>query len=232
MIRATVRKDLATVWASPVPYVVGATFQAVLGLLMVDQLEVRGQAVLQPLFPIAGFLVLLVVPILTMRTLAEERRSGTLDQLLAEPVAPGRLVVAKWLAAWLTAVAVVAPAAVFVVLVSMWGAPDAGPAVTGFLGLALLAAITSAVGVATSAATESQPIAAMTALFAGLVAWFAHAGGEVAGDTGLLAAVSLSERLRLFAGGAVDTGDVVFFVAATVAALVVATTVLDLRRHR
>ena len=232
MIRAVVRKDLVSLWVSPVPYVVGATFQAVLGLLMVDQLVVRSQAVVQPLFPLAGFLTLLVVPVLTMRSFAEERRSGTLDQLLAVPARAGSLVAAKWVAAWSTTIVLLAPVTAFAVLVTLWGAPDTGPMVAGFLGLALVAAVACAVGVLASACTESQPIAAMTGLFATMVAWFAHVGGEAAGEPGLLAAVSLSERLRLFAGGAVDTGDLAFFVATTVAALVVAALAVDLRRLR
>lgn len=232
MIRAVTGKDLRTLWTSPVPYVVGALLQAALGLLMVDQLAARDQAVVQPLFPLAGFLLLLVVPVVTMRTFAEEARAGTLDQLLAAPVRVGGLVVAKWLASWVTVVALIAPAAVFVALTSLWGDPDDGPVITGFLGLAALAALTTAVGVLASACTESQPIAAMAALFASVVAWFAHVGDPAVGDAGLLAAISLSERLRLFAGGAVDTGDLTFFLAGTVAALVVATTVIDLRRLR
>lgn len=232
MIRAVIRKDLVTLWASPVPYVLGATFQAVLGLLMVDQLVVRGQALIQPLFPLAGFLTLLVVPAVTMRSFAEERRAGTLDQLLAVPVGVGGLVVAKWTAAWLTTLALLVPAAVFGVVVHLWGTPDNGPMIAGFLGLALLAALATAVGVLASAFTESQPIAAMTALFATMVGWFAHVGGEVAGDTGLLAALSVSERLRLFAGGAIDTGDLTFFVAVTIGALVAAAAAVDVRRMR
>lgn len=232
MIRAVTGKDLRTLWTSPVPYVVGAVFQAALGLLMVDQLAARDQAVVQPLFPLAGFLLLLVVPVVTMRTFAEEARAGTLDQLLAVPVPSTTLVVAKWLAAWATVVVVAAPAAVFVLLTSLWGDPDDGPVVAGFLGLAALAALTTAVGVLASACTESQPIAAMAALFASIVGWFAHVGDPAVGDAGLLASISLSERLRLFAGGAVDTGDLTFFVAGTVAALLVATAVIDLRRLR
>lgn len=232
MISAVAGKDLRTLWTSPVPYVVGAVFQAALALLMVDQLAARDQAVVQPLFPLAGFLLLLVVPVVTMRTFAEEARAGTLDQLLAARVGPGRLVVAKWLASWATVAALTAPAALFVALTSLWGDPDDGPAIAGFLGLAALAALTTAVGVLASACTESQPIAAMAALFASIVAWFAHVGDPAVGDAGLLAAVSLSERLRLFAGGAVDTGDLTFFVAGTVAALVVAATVVELRRLR
>ena len=232
MIAAVLRKDLTTLWASPVPFVVGATFQGVIGLLMADQLEVRGQAVIQPLFPLAAFLLLLMAPALTMRSFAEESRTGTLDLLGSVPVSTGRLVIAKWCATWLTALVVLAPAASFVVVVDLWGDADPGPALSGFLGLALLAAAACAIGVLTSACTESQPIAAITALFACVVAWFAHVGTEAVGERGALPAISFSERLRLFAGGAIDSGDVVFFLAATVAALLVATTVIDLRRLR
>jgi ABC-2 type transport system permease protein len=232
VIRTVAGKDLRTLWTSPVPYLAGAVLQAVLGLLVVDQLASRNQAVLQPLFPLAGFLLLLVVPVLTMRAFAEEARSGTLDQLLAVPVRTGPLVVAKWLAAWLSALVVLAPAGAFVALTALWGDPDDGPAIAGFVGLTLLAGVAAAVGVLASACTESQPIAAVAALFAGMVAWFAHVGDPAAGDAGLLAAISLSERLRLFAGGAIDSGDVAFLLTATAGALVLAATVLDLRRLR
>src|SRR5262249_2096106 len=76
-------KDLRTTWASPVPYVVGAGFHVALGLLYVNQLQVHEQAIVQPLFPLAGFLLVLTVPVLTMRALAEESRTGTLDLLVA-----------------------------------------------------------------------------------------------------------------------------------------------------
>jgi len=232
VVRTVAGKDLRTLWTSPLPYVAGAVLQAALGLLVVDQLAVRDQAVLQPLFPLAGFLLLLVVPVLTMRSFADEARTGTLDQLLAVPVATGPLVAAKWLAAWATTLVVLAPAGLLAGLTFLWGDPDRGPAIAGFVGLGLLAAAATGVGVLASACTESQPIAAVAALFAGSVAWFAHVGDAATGDAKLLAAVSFSERLRLFAGGAIDSGDVVFFVAATAGALVLAATVLDLRRLR
>lgn len=232
MIRAVLRKDLVSLWASPVPYVVGAVFQAVLGVLMVDQFRVRDQAVLQPLFPLAGFLLLLVIPVLTMRAFAEESRSGTLDLLLAVPVPVGRLVVGKWLATWITALVVLAPAATFAVLLAAWGAPDTGPFVSGFLGLALLSGAVAGIGTLASAATSSQPIAAMTALFGVVVLWFAHVSEAAISSGSLLGALSLSERLRLFAGGAVDSGDTVFFIGLTAGALVVAAALVEARRER
>lgn len=232
MTLAVLRKDLVSLWATPVPYVVAAVFQSVLGILMVNQLQVRGQAVIQPLFPLAGFLLLLVLPVLTMRSFAEEARTGTLDLLLAVPVRVAPLVLGKWLAATLTALVVLAPAGVFAVLLSVWGSPDRGPFLSGSVGLVLLVAAVSGLGTATSACTSSQPIAAMTALFVAVVLWFAHVGGEALGSETLLGRLSLSERLRLFAAGAIDTGDVGFFACFTAATLVVATTVVGLRRQR
>jgi len=232
MTLAVLRKELAVLWSSSLPYVVGAAFQAVLGVLAVNQLEVRGQAVIQPLFPIAGFLLLFTLPVLTMRSFAEEARTGTLDLLLAIPVAPRPLVVGKWLAAWLSSLVVLAPAALVAGLLAMWGDPDPGPAVSGFLGLSLLAAALAGVGVLASACTSSQPVAAMAGVFAVLVLWFAHAGTATVEAGGLVAALSLSERLRTFAGGAIDTADVAYFATVAAACLGAAALAVDLRRWR
>lgn len=232
MTAAVVRKELATLWASALPYVVGAAFHAVLGVLLVDQLAARGQAVLQPLFPVAGFLLLLAVPVLTMRTFAEEARTGTLDVLLAASVPPRPLVAGKWLAAWLSALAVLAPAALAVVLVEQWGSPDRGPAVSGFLGLALLAAAVAGLGVLASSLTSSQPVAAMVSVSAVLVLWFADAGDGGLRTGGGLGSVSLSARLRGFADGAVDSADVAFFLTLAAASLVAAALAVDARRLR
>lgn len=232
MTRAVLRKELAVLWASPLPYVVGAALHAVLGVLVVNQLEVRQQAVVQPLFPLAGFLLLFVAPILTMRAFAEEIRTGTLDLLLAVPVPAGPLVMGKWLAAWFTTLVVLAPAGLVVVLANLWGEPDAGPAITGFLGLALLAAVLAAMGTTVSALTASQPVAAMIGVFAALALWFAHVGSTVVSTGSALAALSLSERLRTFAGGGVDVADVAYFVLTSAGALVLAGLAVDLRRLR
>lgn len=225
-------KDLRVVWASPVPYIVGAVFHVALGLLYVSQLETRRQAILQPMFPIAGFLLLLTAPVLTMRSFAEEARAGTLDVLLAIPVPTRALVAGKWLAAWITTLVVLAPSLVFVFLLHLYGHPEAGPIEAGYLGLVLMAALLAGLGVLTSTFTTSQPVAAMIAIFTALLLWFAHVGSQTVTTGGILARFSISERLRTFAGGAIDTGDLGFFVLATAGALVVAAAVVRARRLR
>jgi ABC-2 type transport system permease protein len=230
--RAVLRKDLAGLWLSPLPWVVGALLHAVLGLLFVDQLRGREQALSQPVVPLAGFLLVLAVPVLAMRSFAEEARTGTLDLLLAVPVAAGRLVAGKWLAAWLTTVAVLAPVAALVGLLELYGEPDYGPVASGAVGLVLLAGFLAAVGVLASSLTSSQPVAAMVAVSVVLVLWFSHVGSEGVGVGSVLAHLSVSERLRGFAAGAVDLADAAFFGAATAVALAAAAVAVDLRRLR
>jgi ABC-2 type transport system permease protein len=225
-------KDLRVLWASPLPYVVGAVFHVTLGLLYVAQLEARRQALIQPMFPLAGFLLLLTLPVLTMRAFAEESRLGTLDVLLAVPVPPAVLVVGKWLASWVTALVVLAPSLVFVGLLHLYGQPEAGPIEAGYLGLVLMAALLAALGCCTSTFTTAQPLAAMVSLFAAVLLWFAHVGSDTVATGALLGRFSISERLRAFAGGAIDTGDLGFFLVATACTLVVASAVLEARRLR
>lgn len=216
---AVLRKELATLWLSPLPYVVGALFHLVIGVLYVEQLEIRGQALFQPVFPIAGFLLVALVPILAMRTLAEEARTGSLDVLLSIPVRARHLALGKWLATGLSAVVVTSPLVVALSMVSAWGDPDPGPAVSGLMGLALFCLALAAVGVAASSVTASQPVAALLAFFLGLLLWFSHVGSESWAGGGLLAHFSLSERLRAFSSGVIDSTDAGLLVVLCVAGL-------------
>jgi ABC-2 type transport system permease protein len=225
MTWAVLRKELKVLWASPLPYGLGALFHATLGVLGWSQITSRGQAVFQPLVPIAGLLLLLVAPILASRTFSDEIRTKTLDLLLAIPVRRTALVLGKFGAVFVTMIAILAPAGLFALLLAMYGAPDNGPIVTGFAGLVLLSAALSGVGLLTSSLTASQPLAAIGGLFAVLVLWFAHTGSEAAAVGGFLGGLSISERLRSFAGGVLDLSDITFFlsiVAVTLAATVVA----------
>jgi ABC-2 type transport system permease protein len=231
-IRAVFSKEVKVLWASPLPYVLGAVLHATLGILAWAQLGARGQAVFQPVVPIAGFLLVLVAPILASRTFSDEIRTGTLELLLAIGVRRWALVVGKYLAVLATLLVVLAPTGLFALLLSLYGDPDGGPVASGFLGLALLSAALAAVGVAASSLTASQPVAAVTGLFAVLVLWFAHTGSEALAIGGVLGAFSISERLRSFAGGVIDGADVAFFVAVVVVACAVAVTAVESRRWR
>jgi len=230
MIRATLRKELVVLWTSAVPYVACALVNLTVGVLFVDTLRAREQAVFQPLIPLVGFLVLAVAPALTMRTIADEARSGTLDVLLVATSRTASVVIAKWLAATVTVLAVFAPVGIHAVLLQWWGSPDTAPMITGALGLTLLAAAVTAVGIAASALTRSLPVAAMGAFVLTLLAWFVQPTPASSALRGVSARLSLSERVRGFAGGAIDSGSIVFFVVLTLVAGTVAVTAVAARR--
>lgn len=232
MTRAVLRKELATLWTSPLPYALGAGLAALLGVLFVDQLQARDQAVTQPLFPLAGFLLLFAVPVLAMRSIAEEDETGSLHLLQAAGLTGWPLVAGKWLATWLTTLVVLLPAGAATGIVAMWGDPDPGPALSGFCGLALLAATVAGLGLLSSSLTRSPPVAALGATFVALVLWFSHVGSETLGVGPALASFSFSERLRAFASGGIDTADVVYFATASAVTLVLAALAVDAKRLR
>lgn len=225
-------KELKVLWASPLPYVLGAVFNATFGVLAWSQITERGQAVFQPLVPIAGFLLLLVSPIAASRVFSEEIRTGTLELLLAIPVRRAVLVVGKYVAVLVTMLALAAPMLLFVLLLSLYGDPDTGPVVAGLIGLVLFSAALSAVGVLASSLTASQPVAAIVGVFAVLLLWFAHTGSDALPTGAFLGAFSISERLRTFAGGLVDLGDVAFFLVVVVVMLSAAGVAVESRRWR
>lgn len=232
MTLAVFRKELKVLWASPFPYVLAAVFHSAFGVLAWSQTVGRGQAVFQPLVPIAGLLLILVAPILASRTFADEIRHGTLELLLSIPVQRRALVVGKYLAVFATLCALLAPVAVFALLLTVYGDPDLGPMGTGFLGLILLSGGIAAVGVFASSLTRSQPLAAIGSLLALIVLWFAHTGSEAVTVGAISAAFSISERLRGFAGGLVDLGDAAFFVSVAVVALAASAVAVESRRWR
>lgn len=232
MIRAVAKKELKVLWASPLPFVLGAAFNATFGVLGWSQITERGQAVFQPLVPVAGFLLLLVSPIVASRVFAEEIRTGTLELLLAIPVRRAALVIGKYSAVLVTMLALVAPMLLYVLLLSLYGDPDSGPIVAGLIGLLLFCAALSAVGVLASSLTASQPVAAVVGIFAVLLLWFAHTGSDALPTGAFLGAFSISERLRTFAGGLIDLGDVTFFVTVIVVMLSGAGVAVESRRWR
>ncbi len=232
MTRAVFRKELKVLWASPFPYVLAAVFHAAFGVLGWSQIVGRGQAVFQPLVPIAGLLLILVAPILASRTFADEIRHGTLELLLSIPVKRSALVVGKYLAVFATLCALLAPVAIFALLLGVYGDPDIGPIWTGLLGLVLLCGSLAAVGVFASSLTRSQPLAAIGSLLALIVLWFAHTGSEAITVGSISGAFSISERLRGFAGGVLDLGDVAFFLSVVLAALAASSVAVESRRWR
>jgi ABC-2 type transport system permease protein len=183
----------------------------------------------------------LVVPVVTMRLLAEERRSGTLEMLITLPVKDSDVVLGKYLGALglvmvLVLATVVYPVGIFKMPWNL-GPLDTGPVISGYLGLFLFSAAAVAIGLLVSSFAESQAVAFFITFFVLAALWFFDNAAQALSATGtatwlatVLQYVSFQTRLSGFWRGLIDSRDVVFFIIVTGVSLVVAFRALERRK--
>lgn len=192
--------------------------------------------VMRPLFTsfVSIILFLSVVPMLTMRLFAEERRSGTIELLLTYPVRDGGVLLAKFLAA-LALYGVMLVLTLLYPAMMRWFTPlEWGPLLTMYLGLVLMGATFLAIGLFFSSVTENQIVAALATFAMLLLLWsIGFAADAVGGATGsVLRFLSVVERFDGFSKGLLDTKDVIYFVNATLLALFLTLRMLEARRWK
>jgi ABC-2 type transport system permease protein len=227
-------REARSLAASSVAHVTAAVVLAVFGLFFTSELSGLTQARLDGWFESSAVLLLVLAPVLAMRSLAEERRSGSIDVLLAGPVSDTTLVVGKFLGLLGVYVAILAATLPAVVLVGAWGDPDPGPLLTGYGGLLLLGAASLAVALLASALSPHQAVAAVTGFVLLLVLWLlAGLSDAFAGSVShVLLELGTTTHLEPFYRGLVPLDGVVYFASVVVVALVGAVGVLGSRRWR
>lgn len=214
------RREFAAYFATPVATVFIVIFLVLSGALTftLGGFFTRGQADLLPFFGFIPWLFLFLVPALTMRLWAEERRLGTIELLLTLPITPAQAVVGKFLAAWLFCGLALLLTFPLAITVNILGEPDNGVILTGYLGCFLVAGAYLAIGAAISALTRNQVIAFVLAVAGCFL--FAAAGSPVVTEflssklpilAELARAVSVAERFNGFTRGVIAAKDFVFF---------------------
>ena len=214
------RREFAGYFATPVAYVFIVIFLVLAGTLTfsLGGFFQRGQADLQPFFNFVPWLFLFLVPSLTMRLWAEERRLGTIELLLTLPMPQWHAVVGKFLAAWLFCAIALALTFPLVITVNILGRPDNGVILAGYAGCLLVAGAYLAIGAALSALTKNQVIAFV--LTVAVCFLFAAAGSPVVTEfltqrlpilAEMARALSLTERFNGFIRGVIALRDIVFF---------------------
>jgi ABC-2 type transport system permease protein len=178
----------------------------------------RNQADLQPFFSFIPWVFLLLVPAITMRLWAEERRLGTIELLLTLPITQAQAVVGKFLAAWGFCAIALALTFPFILTVNYLGKPDNGVIAAGYLGSLLVAGSFLAVGAALSATTKNQVIAfvlAVAVCFLFAVASYPLVTDFLAKNAPSVAEVvrrlSITERFGAFSRGVIALRDLIYF---------------------
>lgn len=239
---ALYKKELAAFFSSLIGYLAIGVFLVLTGLLLwvfpggFNILD-YGYATLEGLFHAAPMLYLFLIPAITMRLLAEEKKNGTLELLLTKPLTEWGIVWAKFLAG-LTLVAVsLLPTLVYYVSVYALGDPagniDSGSVAGSYIGLLALSAAFVAMGLFASSATDSQIVAF---ILAALLCAFCYWGFDLVFRMGLIGqkglfvkGLGMAQHYESMSRGVVDTRDVLYFLSAT--ALFLMLTRLELQRR-
>lgn len=239
---AIVRKELQLYFTSPLVYVLGAVFLALSGYLFYTNLHwfvlYGGMNLERGLWEIQFHdmrrLLLFLVPMLTMRLLAEERRLGTLELLWTYPLGDGAIVLGKYLACLAVLALVMAGTLAYPLLLARLHPVHLPAVLTGYLGLLLLASAFVACGLFVSSLTDSQLVAGASTYGLLLFFWSLNWNEAAVGEGALrwLRALSLFDRFEVFAQGGIDTRDVVYFGLFTMGFLGVTLLGLESRRWR
>jgi ABC-2 type transport system permease protein len=235
---AIATREYRSLFRVPVGWVVIALYLFLTGVVFVSSVLIPGEpASLRYIFGISGWLLLPVMPAVSMRLLAEEFRSGTIEPLMTSPVGDASIVAGKYLGACLFLATMLAPTLVYAgILMSVADPrPDPGPMLAGYLSLLLLGMLYLAVGTLISALTSNQTLAFLGTFLFLLLALLAT--GELAGrlppqTARILVRLGLGGRMEDFARGVVDSAHVVFFLSVSAWFLVLALIAVESRRWR
>ena len=214
------RKEFTYYFSTPIAYIVIGLYLLAVSLFLwviPGQWNVieSGYAQVDGLFQLSPWLLMLLCPALTMRLFSEERRSGTWLLLRAQPMPLWRIVTGKYMAAWLLTIIALLPTAVHYFIVFYMAEPvgniDGGQFIGSMLGLVLLSATFTGIGLLASTLTQSQ----LPAFIVGAVANF------------VLFWVTLQDHYRSISRGVIDMRDVLFFLSVTIAAILLSIFIID-----
>jgi len=251
-VLAIARKEIRGYFMSPIGWVIlglfallfGFFYYAFLGLFVRQSLQMTQfggpQAMnvnlylIRPLLQNTSVIILFVLPVVTMRTYAEEKRSGTIELLLTSPVTDLQIILGKFFGALALYVAMLLVTAVYISLLFWFGNPEVGPILSGYLGLLLLGGGFIAVGLLVSSLTKNQIVAAMATFGTFLMLWVIGWVGDFAGPTtrSIVSYLSITEHFDDFSKGVIDTKHVVYYLSFIMFGLFLTSKAVDSERWR
>lgn len=229
------RKELRSYFVSPIAYILLAMFAIVFGFFFWNALgyfvyvgfqsQMRGQAfpmnlneeVIRPLVSNVTVIGLFLIPLITMRLFAEEKRTGTIELLATSPVRDWEIILGKWLAAVALYCGILLLTALNFVFLFKYGNPDWKPLAIAYLGLILQAGALLAIGTFISTLTRNQIIAGAITFGVCLLLWVLEwvSGYESAGWARVLAYMSVITHFESFSKGLLSSKDAIFYITVT-----------------
>lgn len=233
-VLAIARRELASYYKSFLFYVITAAFLVITGFFFALNVAYGRSADTAPMFQTTYTIMLLIAPILTMRLIAEEQRTGTIEILLTSPVRDTELVLGKFLAGLGLLASMLALTVVYPILLAVYGHPDRGGVIGGYLGALLFGGVAVAIGVLTSSWTSNQIVAAVLSFAILLILWVIDGlGGLVGGVLGNVASyLAVYTHFSDLTRGIIASKDVLYFLTMIVGALFLSIRSVESRRWR
>jgi len=247
------KRELGSFFSSPIFYVITTVFLCLYSFIFINLLSyfntISFQAkaappeeismsvnewVIEVSFQNMSVILLLMIPVITMRSFSEEQKNKTIQLLLAAPLSLWEIVAGKFLACMGVVALMLIISSYNIIFILLLGTPEIGPILTGYLGILLMSGCFISAGILASSLTKNQVIAAVLAfgfaLFAWIIGWAAQSVGPGLGE--ILEYLSLVSHLDNFLKGILDSSDIIYYLSIIAFFLFLAHRVLDSRRWR
>ena len=252
-VLAIAHKELKSYFSSPIAYIVlgfwallyGYFFVAILQFFVRQSMQMGqfsqgpqamniNQQLIRPLVQNVTILVLFLMPMVTMRTYSEEKRSGTIELLLTSPVTDWQIILGKFLGAMALYSTMLAVTAIHLGILFYYGRPEWKPVVTAYLGLLLLGGCFISVGLFISSLTKNQIVAGMVTFAVFLLLWVIEWIGSFSGPTvdSLTQYLSIVGHLDDFGKGVLDTTHLIYYLSFITFGLFLTAKSVDTERWR
>ena len=225
-MKSIVLREIKSFFGSPIGYLVIAVFLIINGLfLWVFDGEFKildsGFADLSPFFSLSPWILLFLIPAVTMRSFSEEKKQGTLELLLTKPLSLWQIVNGKFLGSMLLIVMAIIPTFIYVKVISSLGMPegniDMGSTIGSYFGLLFLISAYSAIGIFTSTLSENQIVAFILAVFLCFSFYFGfeNIATLIPSFEGVISGFGMQEHFKSMSRGVIDTRDTLYFISIT-----------------
>lgn len=226
-------KEFKGYFTSPIGYAVMALFALIFGfgfytatrdmVQMGFRSQMMGQQqpmsvndmVIRPLLGFAGTIALFLIPMITMRLVAEEKRNGTIELLLTSPITDIEIILGKWCGAVLLYMCVLGMSVLNIAMLFMWGKPDWKPLLVAYLGLLLQGGCLLAIGTFVSTTTKNQIVAGGVTFFVSLLLWLLSWFTAYDSSPALQVVnyLSIVTHMENFSKGVIDSKDIIFYLS-------------------
>jgi ABC-2 type transport system permease protein len=207
------KKELRSFFNSAIAYVVIVVFLAIVGWMYTSSMFLVNVASLRMMFELIPLVFLFLIPAVTMRLLAEEKKAGTIELLTTKPLHDWEIVAGKFFAAWALIALALLPTLIYYSTVAFLGDIDNGPVIGGYIGLLLMAGVYVAIGLLASSVTENQIVAFIVGLLLMFAFYMMDKVLIFVPDfmTSVVEYLGIDFHFANIARGVIDSRDVVYF---------------------